>query len=260
MRLRLLPLLLAIAFVAGCAGTLEEDDPTEGLTDGEIYANAKQELDTGDYPTAIDLYERLEARYPYGPYAEQARLEVAYGYYKNHEPESAIVAADRFIKLHPRHPNVDYAYYLRGLATFDQSDSFLFRFFRQNIHERDARVARESFQYFSEVAERFPTSRYAADSIARMVHLRNRLAEYELFVADYYMRRGAYLAAANRGKYVLETYPNTPSVKNALEMMIGAYQSLGLGDLAADAQRVWELNFKASQPQAQGAQNNEAVD
>lgn len=242
-------LLMIVTLLAACSSTPDDDDPTEGMTDGEIYAAAKEDLTDGDYSTAIDFYERLEARYPYGPYAEQARLEVAYAYYKNKEPESAIVAADRFIKLHPRHPNVDYAYYLRGLATFDQSDSFLFRLFQQSSTERDARVARESFRYFSEVVERFPTSRYAPDALARMVHLRNRLAEYELFVADYYMRRGAYLAAANRAQYVLETYSTTPSVKNALEMMVDAYQRLGLTDLAADARRVWELNYKSEAAQ-----------
>jgi len=170
-------------------------------------------------------------------------MEIAYAYYKDNEPESAILAADRFIKLHPTHPNVDYMYYLRGLASYDLSKSFLDKVFSVDPTERDPKSARRAFEYFSELVKKFPKSRYAKDSIQRMIVIRNRLAAYEVHVADYYLSRGAYLAAANRGKYVVENYQQTPAVPDALAIMVQSYDKLGMKDLAADTRHVLELNY-----------------
>jgi outer membrane protein assembly factor BamD len=235
--LTILAAVFALA-VSGCA-TLDE---TAGWSAEQFYKEAKSNLDSGNYQEALRLYGQLEARYPYGPYAQQAQLETAYAHYKNDEPAAAIGAADRFIKLHPRHPNVDYAYYLRGLASFKQGKSFLEALAPQDPAARDPRAARDSFNYFRELVQQFPDSKYADDAVKRMVYLRNQLARHELLVADYYLRRGADLAAAKRAKYVVENYPKTTSVTPALEVLVKAYRAMGMKDLADDAQRVLERN------------------
>ena len=231
--------IFSLLLLAGCASMSE--DETAGWTVEEFYQTAKEALDNGDYATAIDYFTKLEARYPYGRYAQQAQLETIYAHYKDNEPASAVAAADRFIKLHPRHPNVDYAYYLRGLATFDQGKGAL-NLFKQDKAQRDPASLRESFNYFKELVTRFPNSRYAPDAIERMTELRNTLARHELVVADYYLRRGSYLAAANRAKYVLENYQQSLAIPDALVMLVKAYRLMGLHDLANDALRVLEMN------------------
>jgi len=235
--------LLLAALLAGCAATGNEEDETAGMNAAEIYAQAHEKLQDEDYETAARLFEKLEARYPYGPYAEQAQLEVAYAYYKANEPESAILSAERFIKLHPNHPKVDYAYYLRGLAAYDSDQSFLNKVFRQDPTERDPKSARRAFRFFRELVKRFPDSQYAEDAIARMHRIRQGLARYELHVIDYYTRRGAFVAVANRAKYVVQNYQGTAAVPQALAAMVDAYLELGLPDLAADALKVLELNY-----------------
>lgn len=239
--LRLLPLVLLL-LLSACA-TVEDEDPTAGQTAAEIYRDAREYLDEGEYESAIEYYERLESRYPYGPYAEQAQLEIAYTYYKSLEYESAILAAERFIKLHPDHRHVDYAYYLRGLARYDGDQSFMARWFNQDLTERDPKSMREAFRYFSELVTRFPDSRYTRDAIRRMYDLRNGLAKYELHVANYYVRRSAFVAAANRAKYVVTNYQGTPAVPEALAIMVKAYTELELTELARDARRVLEMNY-----------------
>lgn len=212
------------------------------MTVAQIYQEAKRLLTAGEYETAIQFYEKLESRFPYGSYAERARLEVSYAYYKDSQPETAIIAADRFIKLHPNHNFVDYAYYLRGLASFDNSLSFFDKLFDQEPSERDPKAVRKAFKYFSDLIQRFPKSRYTPDSIKRMKELRENLSRYEVHVANYYQRRGAYLAAANRAKYVIENYQGTRSIPDALALMTSSYRKLGMSDLANDAFRVLELN------------------
>ena len=226
----------------GCAST-SEDDPTEGMAVAEIYEEASAMLQSGDYERAILLYERLESRFPYGKYAERAQMEIAYAYYKDSEPESAIVAANRFIKLHPNHDNVDYMFYLRGLASYDLSESFLDSLFNVDPSQHDPKSARRSFEYFAELLKKYPKSRYSKDALQRMTLIRNNLAVYEVHVADYYMRRGAYLAAANRGKYVVVNYKRTPAVADALAIMVTAYGKLGMADLASDSKSVLEKNY-----------------
>jgi outer membrane assembly lipoprotein YfiO len=237
----LLALMLFVLTGTGCS-IFKEYDETAGWDAGQLYNAAKEALGNSDYEKAIKLYSKLEARFPYGRYTQQAQLETAYAHYKAGESAAAIAAADRFIKLHPRHPNVDYAYYMRGLASFEPGKSFLERFFPQDGAQRDPSTAREAFRYFSELVQRYPDSRYSQDAIQRMTYLRNSLARYEIQVADYYMRRGAHLAAANRGKYVLENYERTPSVPDALEVMVRAYRAMQMNDLADAAYRVLEQN------------------
>lgn len=245
--LRHFTFLLLITLLAGCAGSPDEEDPTAGMSAAEIYAEAKEKLVNQDYEAAINLYERLESRFPYGAYAEQAQLEVAYAYYKYNEPESAILAAERFIKLHPNHPRVDYAYYLRGLASYDAEQSFFNRIFKQDPTERDPQAARRAFRYFSELVKKFPDSKYSHDAVERLYQLRDGLAQYELHVANFYVQRRAFVAAANRAKYVIEHYPGTPAVAGALDTLVLAYTELGLQDLAADARRVRETNYPKGQ-------------
>lgn len=241
--IRILCLSAITLLLHACASTTNPDDPTSGLNAKQIYEKASAQLKDGDYETAIKFYERLEARFPYGQYAERAQMEIAYAYYKDNEQESAILAANRFIKLHPNHPNVDYMYYMRGLASYDLTKSFLDNLFNVDPTERDPKAARRSFEYFAELIKKFPKSRYAKDAVKRMIAIRNGLAKYEVHVANYYLSRGAYLAAANRSKYVVENYQRTPAVADALAIMVQAYTKLGMKDLAADARRVLELNY-----------------
>jgi outer membrane protein assembly factor BamD len=231
---------------ASCALLPDKIDETKNWSANRFYTEAKDAMDSGDYALAAKHFETLQARYPVGRLAQQAQLEIIYAYYKDSEPASAIAAADRFIKLHPRHPYVDYAYYLKGLTNFNQGRGLIERIIPQDVTQRDPGAARQSFQDFSELAQRFPQSKYTEDATLRMAYLRNNLAQYEVNVAEYYMTRGAYLAAANRGIYVVENYQRTPAVAGALTVMAKAYKVMGLDDLADDALRVLELNHPDS--------------
>ena len=244
--------LAATLALGGCGLLPEVQDETAGWSAQRIYSEAKDELNSGNYERAVKLFEALESRYPFGRYAQQAQLEVAYAYYKDNEPISAIAACDRFIKLHPNHPNVDYAYYLKGLANFNDDLGILGNLSMlgireaQDMSERDPRAAREAFQTFKELVTRFPESKYADDATARMKYLVNALAGNEVHVAKYYLKRQAYVAAANRAKEVLKTYPEAPALEEALAIMVMSYDKLGLTDLRDDAQRVLTLNFPNS--------------
>jgi outer membrane protein assembly factor BamD len=232
-----------VGLVVAACGLLPKADETAGWSAQKLYSEAKEALTDGDYERAIGYYEKLEARYPFGKYAQQAMLEIAYAYYKDEEPDSAIAAADRFIRTYPRHPNVDYAYYLKGLANFNRGKGIVEKYLPQDPTERDPGAALQSFEDFSELVRRFPHSKYAADAAQRMRFLRNNLAAYEVNVAEYYLRRGAYLAAANRVSHVIEQYQRTPAVPDALVVMAEAYKMLRLDKLSQDALRVLRLNF-----------------
>lgn len=234
------------ALVAGCGLFPNADDETKGWSAEKLYSEAKDNLNSGNYEQAVKLYEKLEARYPYGRYAQQAQLEIAYAYYKDNEPAQSVTAADRFIKLHPNHPSVDYAFYLKGLANFIEDPGWAGWFSGQDLTERDPKAARESFESFKELVTRFPESRYAPDSVARMQYLVNALASHEIHVARYYMRRGAYVAAANRVQYSLNSYPRAPANEEGLVILVSAYDKLGLKDLRDDAERVMKKNFPDS--------------
>jgi len=241
-----LVLALALAAASGCESFGKREDKTKDWSAQRLYDEGKAALNGGDYETAIDMYEKLEARYPFGAYAQQGLLELAYAYYKFEEPASAIAAADRFIKLYPQHPNVDYAYYLKGLVNFNRGRGFIAaiveRYIPNDDAQRDTGALRDAFNDFAELTRRFPDSQYARDANQRMLYLRNTLAEHEIHVARYYMKREAYVAAANRARHVVENYQRTPAVVDGLAIMAKAYKLLGLEDLAADALRVLELN------------------
>ena len=235
--------LLLIAILALTAACSSNDTISENLGETELYQQAQADLDNKSYTSAINKLKTLESRYPFGRFAEQAQLELIYAYYRNMEPEAARSSAERFIRLHPQHPNVDYAYYLKGLASFDQDRGLLARFLPLDMTKRDPGAARDSFNEFAQLTTRFPNSRYAPDAKARMIYLRNLLAANEVHVAHYYLKRQAYVAAAGRGRYVVENFQGTPSVGDGLAIMTEAYQRLNLDDLAARSLETLQLNY-----------------
>jgi len=237
---------LFVVVLAACS-FLDKQDPVTAMSAEKLYAEAKDALDGGQYDLAIKRYETLEARFPYGRYSQQGQLEIAYAYYKQNEQASAVAAAERFMKLHPNHPNVDYAYYLKGLAYFNEDQGLLSKFSRQDRTERDPKSVRESFDAFKELAQRFPESKYTPDALARMKYLVNALASHEVHVARWYIRRGAYVAAANRAQFALKNYPEAPAQEDALLIMIQAYDALGMADLRDDAERILRKNFPDSE-------------
>ena len=233
-------LYLLIMTILGCAQT---EDTAEKWPAARLYAEAKGQLDSGNYSRAVELYEKLEARFPFGAYGQQAILDLAYAYYKDENPERAIASAERFIKLYPQNAHVDYAYYLKGLTNFNRGKNFTQRIFPTDESQRDSGSAWQAFQDFSDLVTRYPNSRYTEDAKLRMIHLRNTLAQHELNVAQYYMRRSAFLAAANRSRYIIEKYPRTPVIPEALTIMAKAYKIMELPKLSADALRVLKLNY-----------------
>lgn len=229
------PLLLLAVMAGGCSGGREVGD----LGDPQfIYDQAQRAMAAGAYEAAVQIYEQLAIRHPFSPQARQAKLDLIYVYYRANSPEQAIDAADNFIIENPRDPNVDYAYYLRGLVYFESGRNFLEKLFRVDLAERPPNDAYKSFSYFQLLLQRFPDSAYAEDARQRMLYLRNRLAAYEVFVADFYMERGAYVGAANRARYVVENYPDAPATEEALAVLSRAYDKLGLDALSEDTRRV----------------------
>jgi outer membrane protein assembly factor BamD len=238
--------VVAIVFVlsATACGLLPEvKDDTAGWSAERLYQEAHDMLATGNYTRAVKLFETLEGRYPYGRYAQQAILEGAYANYRANETAAAVAACDRFIRTYPNHPNVDYAYYLKGIVNFREDQGLFGYVVEQDLSERDPKLTRESFGAFKELVARFPESKYAADSIERMRYLTNALSSYEVHVADYYYRRGAYVAAANRAQASLLNFPRTPANEDALILMARSYDKLGLPQLRDDAQRVLKDTF-----------------
>lgn len=230
----------------------EGSAPIKQMPVEEMYSQAKGELNDENYDAAIKLYEALQSRYPYGRYAQQSLLEMAYAYYRQDEAESAVSSADRFIKQYPNNPHVDYAYYVKGLANFHGEISILQSAGGQDPTERDPKAAQDSFAAFKDLVTRFPNSKYAPDSRLRMQYLVNALAKHELHVAGYYLRRGAYIAAANRAQGILTQYPNSPSTRDALEILAQAYDAMGMTDLRDDARRVLAKNSGAPAPSPAG--------
>src|SRR5947199_6966587 len=245
--------LLASAFLAaslvmlsGCGSLTSSEDETVGWSAQRLYGEAKDAMASRDWAKAIKHLEKLEARYPYGRYAQQAQLEVAYCQWKDGERASAIAAADRFIKLYPNHPSVDYAWYLKGLVNFYELSGALSWLTTPDMSDRDPKAARDAYFAFKEVVTRFPESRYAEDSKARMRFLVNALASNEVHVARYYMKRGAFLAAANRVQFAIRNYPQAPAIEEAVYLLARAYDSLGMTDLRDAADRVMHTNFPDS--------------
>jgi outer membrane protein assembly factor BamD len=235
-------MILAASVLGGCALLPEQKDETRNWSADRFYTEASGALADQNYTTAVKYYELLDARYPYGRYSMQGKLDLAYAYWKDGEHDAAIDACDRFIQLYPTSPGVAYAYYLKGVVNFNRTLGFLERFIPTDTSQRDPGAATDAYNDFMEVIKRFPETDYARDARKRVVYLRNNLARNEIYVAEYYMDRGAYLAAANRANYVVENYQRTPAVADALNIMIDAYTRLGMTDLAADAERVLALN------------------
>jgi outer membrane protein assembly factor BamD len=241
-----LPLLIAaLLAAAGCSSTPKED-PNSTQAVEKLYAEGKDELASGAYDRAIKIFERVEGRAAGTLLAQQASLDLAYAQYRSNERAAALATLNRFIKLQPSSPALDYAYYLRGIVNFNDNLGVMSAISRQDLSERDQQASREAYQSFRQVYEQFPQSRYAADSKLRMDYIINALAEYELHVARYYYRRGAYVAAANRAQQVVIEFPRTPSNEEALYVLVASYEQLGLEQLRADSQRVLEKNFPNS--------------
>lgn len=240
-----LPLIIALVSTSGCSYFSKEDAviAQESWTVERVYSEAKAALTIDDYITALQYYSQLESRFPFGEYAQQSLLESAYAYYKSDEPETALATIDRFMRVYPLNKNMDYAIYLRGLINFTRDIGLFEKYIPRDESQRDPGSARFSLKDFTTLVKRYPKSKYSEDAAQRIVYLRNRLAQHEVNVAHYYMRRGAYIAAANRGKYVIENYSRTPAMPEALLMMAKAYKVLGLNDLSNDALRVLKLNY-----------------
>lgn len=237
--------LFTLVSLVGCASK----DPNEKLakkyseTEQAYYYRAQKALKGGQMTVAVEKLDALETRFPFGRYAEQVQLELIYAHFRNQDYAQAIAAADRFLRLHPNHPQSDYALYVKALATFNLDRSVLEPVLPTDLSKRDMGAARESFRYFSQLVSQYPNSPYYADARARMVFLRSLLAEYEVNVARFYIKRGAYVAAANRGNYIVQNFQNTHWVADGLDIMVQSYKALGLTDLATDASKVLALNY-----------------
>ena len=228
----------------GCSGT--SDDETIGWSAQRLYGEAKDAMAGKDWPKAVKYLEKLEARYPYGRFAQQAQLEIAYCQWKDDDRAGAIASIDRFIKLYPNHASADYAWYLKGLINFSLQQNIVTQFATPDMTDRDPKASREAFDAFKEVVTRFPDSKYAEDAEARMHYLVNALASHEVHVARYYMKRGAYIAAANRAQYAIRYYPTAPALEEAVFVLVKAYDALGMDDLRDAADRVMRTNFPDS--------------
>jgi outer membrane protein assembly factor BamD len=238
--------LCALTILAGCGPSKDDIDPTADWSVEKFYLEARAELDDGNYLTAIEYYETLESRFPFGKYAMQAQIDVAYAYYKFEEPDSAITALDRFIKLHPRHPAVDYAYYLKGLVNFERGGTILDVIVDRDLSEFDRNLLLRAYNDFKLLTQRFPSSEYATDARKRMIFLRNELARSDFKIANYYASRDAWVAVTGRTRFILLNYQGTDVIKSTLELQLKAYQQLGLDQLASDTQRIITLNFEKS--------------
>jgi|TARA_B100001559_G_scaffold60654_1_gene48725 outer membrane protein assembly factor BamD len=221
--------IFIILFVSACSSN--EEMPDERLIEKELYDQAQSRLKSESYSTAIMSLEALESRFPFGRYAEQAQAELIYAYYMNSQFEASQSAAERFINLHPRHSHTGYAYYMKGLAAFTDDSGLFSRYFQSDLEKREVVMAQTSFDELSEFISRYPQSNYVSHAKQRMIYLKNLLAKHEMYVADFYMQRGAYLAAIGRSKYVIEHLPNTPQTPYALSILVEAYDLLGYEDL-----------------------------
>ena len=234
-------ILLSPVLFLGCASL--EEDPTINWSAEELYTNAKGRLDDKFYDQSIELYKNLDLRYPYGPFAEQGKIDIAYAYWKMNNSASALMACDRFIREHPDHQNVDYVMYLKALVHFNDDKGLLGFFVSKNLAERDPGAAREAFDILRDLVKRFPDSRYAEDAQLRMAYLVNTLAEHEVSVANYYFRRGAFVASINRAQSVIENYPRAPAAREALEVLALSYERSGLVESKQKIEAIIDVNF-----------------
>ena len=234
-------LFLAIGLLA--CGPEKEIDPTADWTVDEFYRRARAELAEGNYLTAIEYYETLESRFPFGNYATQAQIDVAYAYFKFDEPDSAVTAIDRFIKLHPRHPSVDYAYYLKGLVNFERGGTVLDFLRERDMAAFDRQLILNAYNDFRLLLQRFPDSKYATDARKRMIYLRDQLARADYNAAEYYASRDAWVAVVGRTRFILANYQGATVIRQALELQLQAYEKLEMEEMARDTQRILDLNY-----------------
>ena len=242
----LLTCLIITCLLPGCSfldKILEEEDTTVGLTAAQLYNEGKEFLNLEDFNNAIKYFEVLESRFPFGKYSTQAMLDLSYAYYASNKRDTAIIEINRFIRLYPNHPEVSYAYYLRALANFDKDANVVTRFFGYDPSRYDVTALKESFNDFSIVVNRYPNTKYAEDSLNRLVYIRNQIARSELYIAEYYHKRSAHVAAVERIKYMLENYGGTPSTERGLLILIDSYNSLNMRQLAFDTARVLKRNY-----------------
>jgi outer membrane protein assembly factor BamD len=245
--------LITVAIgLAGCAASTPIDK-TVGMSPNAIYADAKESMDAGQYDKAIPLFEKLEARAAGTPLAQQAQLDKAYAQYKTSEPAQAVATLDRFMKLHPASPALDYALYLKGIINFNDDLGLFSAVSRQDLSERDQKASKEAFESFKELVARFPDSRYAADAALRMNYIVSSLAQYEVHVARYYYKRGAYVAAINRAQTAVSDYRNVPALEEALFIIYKAYDALGMVQLRDDAKRILQTSYPQSEFLTKGA-------
>ena len=232
---------LLVLILSSCSSN--EEMPDERLVEKELYDQAQSRLKNGSFSTAIMSLEALEARFPFGRYAEQAQAELIYAYYMNSQFEAAQSAAERFINLHPRHSHTGYAFYMRGLASFTDDSGIFSRYFQSDLAKREVVMAQTSFDELSDFISRYPNSKYVPHAKQRMIYLKNLIAEHEIYVADFYMKRGAYLAAIGRAKYVIEHLPNTPQTPYALSILIEAYEILDYKELRQTSLNILKTNY-----------------
>ncbi|MCG1018268.1 MULTISPECIES: outer membrane protein assembly factor BamD [Burkholderiaceae] len=244
--LRIAAVTIAAAIVAGCHGLPEKTDETAAWTNQKLYSEAQDAFTAGDWSKCSKYFELLQGRDPFGHFAQQAQINVAYCQWKDNETAAAEQAVDRFIQLHPDHPDIAYAYYLKGLISFNDDLGLFGRFAGQDMSERDPKALRDSYDAFRVVVEKYPSSKYAPDAAQRMRYIVNALASHEVHTADYYYRRGAYVAAINRAQMVLKEYKNAPATEDALHVMILSYRALNQPQLADDTQRVLTSTFPDS--------------
>lgn len=239
--LSILGIFMLLLLVSSCSSN--EEMPDERLVEKELYDQAQTRLKNGSFSTAILSLEALESRFPFGRYAEQAQAELIYAYYMNSQFEASQSAAERFINLHPRHSHTGYAFYMKGLAAFTDDSGLFSRYFQSDLAKREVVMAQTSFGELSEFISRYPESKYVPHAKQRMIYLRNLLAEHEIYVADFYMKRGAYLAAIGRAKYVIENLPNTPQTPFALSILIEAYEILEYEELRKTSLEILNANY-----------------
>lgn len=243
MKAKFLLISLLALTLSACANKPKEPDVANTATQQTLYQEAKAVLDNGLYNRAIELLQVIDSRYPFSPLARQVQLDLIYAYYKTGDTDKAIANIDRFIRLNPNHTELDYVYYIRGLSNLKADENAMHSILGIDRSDRDLASTRQAFDDFKLLVSSFPDSKYSAEAKNRMLTIKNTLAQQELLIADYYMRRGAFLAAANRGKYIVEYYRDSAMVEQALELMVKAYGKLGLDKLKQDTQQVLQLNF-----------------
>lgn len=243
--MRLIVYLALALNLAACGPAKDDIDPTAEWSVERFYSEARNELAKKNYLTAIEYYETLESRFPFGKYATQAQIDVAYAYYKFNEPDSAITALDRFIKLHPRHPSVDYAYYLKGLSNFGRGGTILDALVERDLSAFDKNLMLVAYNDFKLLLQRFPGSRYAVDAKKRMIYLRDELAKADFETARFYASREAWVAVANRTRFILQNYQGSSVIQSTLELQLEAYRQLEMEELARDTRLIIELSYKS---------------